>query len=417
MNVALITTLALLSGSVTSDTHPTPAELQLERTLTSISSRPDRYQTYNALALAFARRARETADPSFYERGHGALSVSLALEPDNLGAKRTRTWLLLGQHRFEEALELAAELNRQVPDDLGVYGFLVDAHVELGNYTAAEEACQWMLDMRPGNIPGLTRAAYLRELFGDVGGALELMGQAYQRLPLGETEDRAWILVQMSHLHRSVGEIDSAVALAEAADALFPDYHYALAELAHVRADQGRHADAVALLRRRHELAPHPENLFDVAVALERGGEGVEARALFERFEAEALEESKGLDNANRELIAYYLEHAEGRASDGLRLAERERARRRDVHTREIYAWALLEDGRTAEAQEEIQAALDVGLRSARTHLIAGRIAAACDDVSAATAHFEACDRLRPSSEEARRAAAHLAQLAPQQDV
>ena len=31
-----------------------------------------------------------------------------------------------------------------------------------------------MLDMRPGNVPGLTRAAYLRELFGDHERAVEL---------------------------------------------------------------------------------------------------------------------------------------------------------------------------------------------------------------------------------------------------
>ena len=31
-----------------------------------------------------------------------------------------------------------------------------------------------MLDLRPGNLPGLTRAAYLRELFGDLDGSVEL---------------------------------------------------------------------------------------------------------------------------------------------------------------------------------------------------------------------------------------------------
>ena len=40
-----------------------------------------------------------------------------------------------------------------------------------------------MLDLRPGNVPAVTRAAYLREMFGDVEGALELMAQALDATP------------------------------------------------------------------------------------------------------------------------------------------------------------------------------------------------------------------------------------------
>jgi tetratricopeptide (TPR) repeat protein len=87
-----------------------------------------------------------------------------------------------------------------MPDDLLLYGFMTDANAELGNYADAEAACQWMLDLRPGNIPALTRAAYLRELFGDIDGAIELMSKAYDRTPPLEYEDRAWTLTQLAHL-------------------------------------------------------------------------------------------------------------------------------------------------------------------------------------------------------------------------
>ena len=71
----------------------------------------------------------------------------------------TRVWLLLGKHEFAAALEAAKELNRKLPDDVMLYGFLTDANVELGNYKEAETAAQWMLDLKPGNMPGLTHAA------------------------------------------------------------------------------------------------------------------------------------------------------------------------------------------------------------------------------------------------------------------
>jgi hypothetical protein len=99
----------------------------------------------------------------------------------------------------------------------------VDANVELGLYNDAVAAAQWMLDLRPGNIPGLTRAAYLRELHGNLKGALELMQMAYDATPFGETEDRAWILTQIAHLHFVGGDLSKAENYSTNALAVFPD--------------------------------------------------------------------------------------------------------------------------------------------------------------------------------------------------
>jgi len=55
----------------------------------------------------------------------------------------------------------------------------MDANAELGNYAEAVKAPQWLLDLRPRNVAGLTRAAYLRELHGDLRGSMELMHMAY----------------------------------------------------------------------------------------------------------------------------------------------------------------------------------------------------------------------------------------------
>jgi tetratricopeptide (TPR) repeat protein len=157
-------------------------------------------QAHADLALALTQRARETADPVYYQQAEAAVQAALAATPGHFDARKVRAWALLGQHRFAEALALATALNREVPDDLMVYGILTDAHIELGHYDEAERSAQWMLDLRPGNIPALTRAAYLRELFGDIEGAIELMRAAVNRMPFQETEDRAWVLTQIGHL-------------------------------------------------------------------------------------------------------------------------------------------------------------------------------------------------------------------------
>ena len=178
-----------------------PAEQSMAQAKKLIEKNPNDFEAYNALALALSRRARETSNVVFYGQGEEALQKSFAISPDNFDGQRIRVWLLLGRHEFATALEAARKLSQKMPDDVMLYGFLTDANVELGNYKEAETAAQWMLDLKPGNMPGLTRAAYLRELFGDIDGSLDLMDMAYQSTPPGEVEDGAWIVTQMAHLN------------------------------------------------------------------------------------------------------------------------------------------------------------------------------------------------------------------------
>ena len=295
--------------------------------------------------MALARRARETADPDYYKQAAAALVESRRLSPGNLEADKVETWLLLGQNEFARALEKARTINKRNPDDLMVYGMLVDANVELGKYADAEVAAQWMLDLRPGTVPGLTRAAYLREIFGDVEGALELMAMAVGQVQPRELEERAWIVTQMSHLHLVAGRVERAQALAEDALRLFPDYHYALAALAKAHERRGDHARAAALLADRYRVAPHPENLFEWARALDRAGRGADAEAKFKDFETRARAEMNGPDNSNRELALYYADHAR-RPYESVRVMEREVKSRRDVYTLDTLAWALFKAGR-----------------------------------------------------------------------
>jgi tetratricopeptide (TPR) repeat protein len=343
----------------------TPAERRILAARKQIDLQPSRAQPYTDLALALARRARETGDPDYYVEAARALQRALALEPDGIEARKAEVWVLLGQHRFAEALPKARALLARMPDDPMAYGLLADALVELGHYSEAEEAVQWMLDLRPGTVAALTRAAYLRELFGDLEGAIELMDAAFQRTPPTEAEDRAWILTQLAHLQRESGRTALAEETAQLALTLFPRYHYALGELAAIRGVQGRHEDAVALVRQRYEAAQHPEHLFALAEALARAGRHAEAAAAFRDFERTARAESAEVDNANRELILYLVDRA-GRPDEALEVALREIGRRRDIFTLDAYAWALSAAGRHREAKAAMDEALAVGTVDSR---------------------------------------------------
>ncbi len=402
-----------LTAVLASSTIDSPAERKIASARLWIERDSASHQAQNALALALARRARETGDPAYYRKAEEALEASFRISPDNFEAARLKVWVLLGKHEFARALEEANALKGRMPDDLLTYALLADAHIELGNYPEAEEAAQWLLDLRPGNVPGLTRGAYLRELFGDIDGALEWMLMAHDQTHFNENEDRAWILTHMGHLEASRGRLEAAEGYLREALELFPDYHYALAELAKVRLAEKRTLDAASLLRLRYEKAPHPENLFELANALAIAGETEEAKALYERFEREARAESEGVDNANRELAFYYADRALEPAA-ALAIAEREIARRRDVFTREVYAWALHRSGQSRAARPEIETALAVGIRDARMLYHAGAICAASGDREKASRYFRESLALNPYSPVAAEAREALQALEPQ---
>ncbi len=385
-----------------------PAQLSIARAQELIDKNPRDFEAYNALALALARRARETSDPKFYTQGEQALEKSLAISPGNYDGSRIQVWLLLGKHEFAAALDASTKLNKRVPDDVMVYGFLTDSNVELGNYSAAENAAQWMLNIRPGNLPGVTRAAYLRELFGDTDGAIELMRMALGSTPPSEAEDRAWITTQIAHLKLATGKTAEAEELLQQALAMFPGYHYALRNLGKVREQQKRYDEAVALFQQRYDAAPHAENLFDLAEALQMAGRTAEAKTAFTQFETKSLAETSRADNSNHELIMYYADYA-NQPAKALEVARREYARRHDVFTLDCYAWALHVNRQDQEARKQVETALAVGIQDANMFRHAGEISLKLGDRAAGERYLQQAAALNaPDSERARQLLAGL---------
>ena len=377
---AVLCALSVLASAAvcaqTAQTAParTPAEISIQKAQEQIAKQPDHVPYYSGLAMAYARRARETSDVAYYTKAEETLERAFKVDPANFEASKVRTWLLLGRHEFAKALEAATVLNKRAPDDITVYGYLADANAELGNYTDAVKAAQWMLNLRPGNIAGLTRAAYLRELHGDLSGAMDLMHMAYDATPFQEAEDRAWLLTQIAHLEFLSGNLPQAELYANGALGLFADYHYALGTLAQVRQAQNRNEEAVALLEKRYAAAPHAENQFALAEALDRAGRKEDAAKAFAGFEQKALLEANITDNANHELIAYYVDYAH-QPTKALEIARQELARRHDAFTLDAYAWSLAASGDYATANAEMQKAVAFGVKDPKVLRHASEIA------------------------------------------
>ena len=410
--VALMLALGLWTGSGHAAGEDTPAIRKIEQARKAIAARPVQAEPYNELAQALAGRARETGDTGYYVQAQEAIDQAVRLSPDNLESEKARIRVLIGQQEFTQALERARALNKKVPDDVLVYGYIVDAAAETGLYAEAERAVQWMLDLRSGNIAGLTRAASLRELFGDIDGATEMMQAVLQRLPPHETEERAWAMNRIAHLRLAAGKPAEAEPVALAALALVPGYHLALGTLANIKLALKQPAEALALEQQRYQAAPNADHLFSLAQALRRSGRTREARTTFSDFEKKALANVGVADNANRALVNYYVEIARN-PSEALRIAVLNLERRRDVYTLDAHAWALYANRKYPEAMQQLDRALAIGIRDAGMFHHAGAIAMKLKDRKSAVRYLRQSLELAPNADFAAPVRKMLTQINP----
>ena len=373
----------LLAGSSLFLFAGTPAEQRVAAAQQVIRTNPKSSQAFNDLAIAFLRRTRETGDVRFLAQAEAALRQALQFQPGNYDSQKIRIAILLARHQYAQALEAAKDLNHRVPDDIPVWGLLADANIALGNYAEAEKDAQWMQDLRPANGPAFLEAARLRELYGDLDGALDFLAEGMRRTSENEVEEQAYLLTESARLQLLAGNTKSAGEMLAQALKLFPGYHHALAVMARLRTAESNYAEAAALLERRNAALQSSASLYDLAQALERKGESAPAEAAYQKFEARAAAEAGSDYNANRELIFYYADHRADPAK-ALALAAREHAARHDVLTQDAYAWALYRNRRYPEAKAQLDQALAVGVREPLLFCHASRIAAALGDKAAA---------------------------------
>ncbi len=148
--------------------------LQMQKRIEQNDSDQD---AYAQLGLLFLQRVRSSGDAADYQRADQALSAALERDPQEVDALVGKGILALALHDFRGALpwaEQARAINPFRPDILGI---MTDAHVELGEYEQAVAVLQEMVDLRPG-LNSYSRMAYVRELYGDVDGAIDAMEMA-----------------------------------------------------------------------------------------------------------------------------------------------------------------------------------------------------------------------------------------------
>ena len=271
-------------------------------------------------------------------------------------------------HRFAEAERIARDLVAKRTFVLD-YGLLGDAVMEQGRLTEAAEAYQKMIDLKPF-YQSYTRAAHLRWLKGDLGGAIDVMRLAVGAASPRDPESSAWAWTRLAAYELQAGRTSAATTAAETALQYQRDYPAALLVQGRILLATGRPGDSLDVLRRAAQLNPLPEYQWTLADTLRHQHLNAEASAIEEELVARG-------SVADLRTLSLYLATRRVEATKAVALAEEELRARADIFTLDAHAWALAANGRIPEALPVIARAVAEGTQDGRLLLHAGVINAA----------------------------------------
>ena len=313
------------------------------------------------LAQIFTNEARVTGEhghyyPAALKMVNEALDLNRGkdLNLEFLGLS-TKASVQLSQHEFTEALataERAIEIN---PHNAQIYGALVDAHVELGNYDKAVEAADKMVSIRP-DLRSYSRVSYLREIHGDIEGAEEAMMSAVKAGAPGY-ESTAWARLTLGEMYQRYGQPDKARAQFETILQERPNYPFAIAALGQLAMDEGDYAGAEKDVQRAANIIPEVGYYIQLAEIYKETGRAQEAKDIEKEIFAMLQDDVDSGHNMNLEYAYFYRDHLED-YDKALEYAEREYKKRpNNIDVNRMLATLYTKKGQSDKAASYLEVA------------------------------------------------------------
>jgi tetratricopeptide (TPR) repeat protein len=377
------------------DAPPAPAPATLTATIATMEARvadaPGDLAALQSLAIAYVQRAIESGDPAFYDLAERTLDDADELAPDHPTTLLARATLALSLHEFETARDLGERARQAAPASAGPLGVLVDAAVELGEYDEAAAVLQDMVDTRP-DLAALSRVSYLRELSGDLPGAIQAMAQA-EEAGAGAPFDEATVAALLGDLHLDAGDLDAAAAAYDRALTRSPGLVAAEVGRGRVTAARGDAAAAIARLEEVVAARPQPAALLLLGDLQRATGDNEAAAATDEVVRSvTALQEAAG-QVVDLELALFEADRGEN-PELAVDLATAAAATRPDnIFVADTLAWALHRAGRSDEAAPHVATALRGGTTDPLVRFHAAAILAEIGDTETAHQHLEIVTR------------------------
>lgn len=329
------------------------------------------------LGDALMQKVRETADTAYYGYAERAYQKALILNPQNEGAMTGIAWVLSGRHQFLESIGWANKVIARNEQNNLAYGLLGDAELELGDYAAAYEHYQKMLDLKP-NISSYSRSAHLLHVTGQTSRAGWLMRQAINAGG-AFAENTAWCRAQLALIYFSDGNLAAAEEVLEDALHKAPDNRHALAAMGKVKAALKDYPAAIALYDKAIAITPEQESLIALGDLYALTGDKAAAEKQFTLVEELHRKNHAASDTShNFPMAQFYVDH-DRHLVEALRLTE-ERKTTKNVFEADILAWCYYKNGQLEQAKTAIKRALSQRTPDAQILFHAGMIYAKSGD-------------------------------------
>lgn len=370
-----------LSASI--DPNPTSQE-QLIALEARAAATPDDPAVWQQLALIATTHGIESGDLTSFERAATAVETAEGLDPESFGTRVAHASLALTLHRFTEAAEQGQAALERNPFSTEALGILVDAHVELGNYDEAALNLQRMLDLDPG-LPALARTSYLRELHGDLPGALQAMQQAEAAgAPTGYRT--AVVATLAGGLHLRLGQLPAAMAAYARADRATAGFEPSKLGSATIRAVRGDVEGAIDQLAALEEPSAAAATLLGDLLRI--AGRTDEAKTADDLVRAKFVAEQEVGHVTDLDVAAFEVDRSTDPAH-AIQLARTAHGARPDnVSANDTLGWALTRGGHAAAAIPFVEAALRLGSVDAATRVHAAAAYLAVSDPATAERHL-----------------------------
>jgi len=232
----------------------------------NIAKNPDDFGDYIKLAEVFMHEARVTGEHGhYYPSALQVLNTVLGKEKEpsdiRFNALLYKASVMLSQHEFQTAKELSLEAMKINKYNAQLYGTLVDALVELGEYDDAVLMADKMVSLRP-DLRSYARISYLREIYGDMPGAIEAMTMAAQAGYPG-LEQTAWAKLTLGELYEKNKEPEKASLVFQQILEERDNYPFAIAALGKLELEKENYKKAEVLLQKAASIihAKRPNNL------------------------------------------------------------------------------------------------------------------------------------------------------------
>ena len=324
-----------------------------------VRERPSDPQGFTDLGRAYLTRFGETEDPAFYPQAQRAFETALKLNSNDPSAVAGMAQLQLSRHQFREGLALADRARLVNPATTGIDALITDAQVELGRYGAAAHTVQHYVNHRP-ELGSYARISYLRELHGDLPGAVQAMRLAASAAG-DRSADSAFATTLLGKLYADRGDYATAAATFRRVLMLKPGYPDAMLGLAAIEFAKGDAEAALERYRSVQRRVAAPDHAILLGEAEEAAGHEAAASKAYEAAGAAFDAEDAAGANTATERTVFEANH--GDPATAVELGRRAWGYSPSVRAADAYSWALSAAGQHAAALRFSMRAMQLGSR------------------------------------------------------